>query len=61
MACYVLDHSGATDKVFMIAGCEDADANSATTSLITSGFKGKEHPKECLHFWYTIKVTVFMY
>ena len=52
----ILDHAGKQDKDFAIAGCEDTDANSATTSLLSPGFKGKEHPNTCLNFWYTIKV-----
>ena len=61
MISYILDHNGATDKAFMISGSNDTQANFATTSLITAGFKGNEHPKECLHFWYTIRVRVFIY
>ena len=52
----ILDHAGKQDKDFAIAGCEDADANSATTSLLSPGFKGNEHPNTCLNFWYTIEV-----
>ena len=52
----IIDHTGGTDKKFAIAGANDTDANSATTILTTPGFKGNEHPKECLSFWYNIKV-----
>ena len=44
------------DKAFAIAGANDTDAKSATTILTTPGFKGSEHPRECLTFWYNIKV-----
>ena len=54
-----LDHTGSAEKIFAIAGSEDKDANSATTLLITPGFVGKEHPQECLTFWYTIRVMIF--
>ena len=40
----------------MTAGWNDTDAGSATTFLTTGGFKGIEHPKECLKFWYRIEV-----
>ena len=57
MNFYVLiDHNGATDKMFMMAGYNDTDAKSATTMLTSPGFKGKDHPKECLNFWYNIGV-----
>ena len=51
-----IDHNGAADKSFAIAGANDTDAKSATTILVTPGFKGSEHPRECLSFWYNIKV-----
>ena len=44
----------------MMAGYNDTDAKSATTTLISPGFKGSEHPKECLSFWYAIGVSNFM-
>ena len=44
----------------MMAGYNDTDAKSATTTLISPGFKGSEHPKECLSFWYTIGVSTFV-
>ena len=53
---YILDRNGNNETIFAIAGLEDKDANSATTLLITPGFKGVEHPRECLSFWYKIKV-----
>ena len=56
MCLIILDHDGKEDKNFAIAGCEDADASSATTSLLSPGFKGNEHPNTCLNFWYTIEV-----
>lgn len=43
--------------MFMMAGYNDSDADSATTHLLTGGFKGSEHPEECLRFWYTIGVS----
>ena len=52
----LLDHNGNKDTVFAIAGLEDKDANSATTLLTTPGFIGKQHPRECLSFWYRLKV-----
>ena len=51
------DHNGATNLMFMMAGYNDSDADSATTHLLTGGFKGSEHPEECLRFWYTIGVS----
>ena len=53
-----VDHNGAIDKAFVIAGSNDTDATSASTTLTTPGFKGNEHPRECLSFWYNIKVTI---
>ena len=53
---FISDRTGSIDKIFAIAGSEDKDANTATTLLITPGFKGKDHPQECLRFWYTIRV-----
>ena len=52
----IIDHDGKKDKRFAIAGANDTDANSATTILTTPGFKGAEHPSECLSFWYNVKV-----
>ena len=46
--------------MFMVAGYNDTDANFATTMLISPGFLGSEHPKECLSFWYTIGVSTLM-
>ena len=54
------DHNGHKDKAFLIAGSNDTDAKSATTTITTLGFKGKEHPRECLNFWYSIQVS-FLY
>ena len=53
---YILDRHENNEGIFAIAGSEDKDANIATTLLITPGFKGKDHPRECLRFWYTIRV-----
>ena len=56
---YILDHNGALDRAFAIAGANDTDGGtSATTILTTPGFKGNQHPKECLSFWYNINVSV---
>ena len=47
------------DKPFAIAGANDTDAqctNCAVAILTTPGFKSKDHPRECLNFWYNIKV-----
>ena len=52
-----VDHNGATNKCMMLAGYNDTDAKSATTYLVTPGFKGSEHPRECLNFWYNIGVS----
>ena len=41
----------------MTAGYNDTDAGSSTTYLATGGFKGKDHPKECLLFFYRIGVS----
>ena len=54
---YSLDHNEALDKAFMTAGYNDTDAGSSTTFLATGGFKGMQHPKECLKFWYSIGVS----
>ena len=58
--CLILfsDHNGNNDRMFMMTGYNDTDADSATTHLITGGFKGKEHPEECLKFWYNIGVSI---
>ena len=53
----IVDHHEADNKAFAIAGCNDTDAKSATTYSVTPGFKGIEHPSECLNFWYNIKVS----
>ena len=59
--CFILiDHRGSVDKAFAIAGANDTDAKSATTILTTPGFKASEHPRECLTFWYNIKVIILM-
>ena len=52
----IIDENGKTDKAFVIAGCNDTDAKTATTTLITPGFKANEHPHECLTFYYYIQV-----
>ena len=41
----------------MMTGYNDSDADQATTYLTTGGFKGLEHPEECLKFWYQIGVS----
>ena len=56
---HTLDPTGKTDKYFAISGANDTDAKSATTILTTPGFVGKQHPTECLNFWYNIKVSLF--
>ena len=53
----LLDHNGQTDKAFAIAGFNDSDASPATTWLTSPGFIGKEHPQECLNFWFDVKVS----
>ena len=55
------DRFDGTDRAFAIAGANDTDANSATTILTTPGFKGNEHPRECLNFWYNIKVRIYIF
>ena len=55
--CLFQDHDGFTDKMFMMTGYNDSDADQATTYLTTGGFKGLEHPEECLKFWYQIGVS----
>ena len=55
-----IDHNGATNKCMMLAGYNDTDAKTATTYLVTPGFKGNEHPKECLNFWYNIGVSFLL-
>ena len=52
----ISDEFGKTDKAFAIAGCNDTDAKSATTTLVTPGFKANQHPHECLTFYYYIQV-----
>ena len=51
-----LDPTGKTNLYFAIAGANDTEAQSATTIMTTPGFLGKDHKRECLNFWYTIKV-----
>ena len=51
----ITDRFGGTNKAFAVAGTNDSDANSDTTILTTPGFKGNEHPRECLNFWYNIR------
>ena len=52
----ILDPTGETNRYFAIAGTNDTEAQPATTILTSPGFIGKEHKRECLNFWYTIKV-----
>ena len=52
----ILDHNGKTDKAFAIAASNDTEAKPATTTLSSPGFIGKEHPQECLNFWFDVKV-----
>ena len=55
-----VDHSGAIDKAFAIAGSNDTDGGASATSIMTTpGFKGNQHPRECLSFWYNIAVSTF--
>ena len=58
MCILFVDPFGKKDKQFAIAGWNDTDAKSATTFLISPGFKAKEHPHECLNFFYYIQVHV---
>lgn len=58
---YIVDPTGKTDKYFAIAGANDMDGQSATTTLTTPGFLSAEHPSECLNFWYKIQVGVLLY
>ena len=51
------DHNGKGDKAFAIAGFNDTDASPGTTTLTSPGFNGKEHPRECLNFWFDVKVS----
>ena len=55
---YWLDHNGKGDKAFAIAGSNDTDAvgMNSVTWLNSPGFIGKEHPSECLNFWFDVKV-----
>jgi len=53
----IADHLDRDNKAFAIAGCNDTDAKSATTYSVTPGFNGNQHPRECLSFWYNIKVS----
>ena len=55
---YCLDHNTKGDKAFAIAGTNDTDAAGmhSVTWLNSPGFIGKEHPKECLNFWFDVKV-----
>ena len=55
----ILDPTGETNRYFAIAGTNDTEAQPATTILTSPGFIGKEHKRECLNFWYTIKVKLF--
>ena len=42
----------------MIAGANDTDGgNHAIATFTTAGFKGSEHPRECLIFWYNINTN----
>ena len=53
-----IDHNNNKDKAYAIAGANDTDGgNHATATLTTPGFKGNEHPKECLIFWYNINTN----
>ena len=45
-------------KGYVIVGANDTDGgNHAIATFTTSGFKGNEHPKECLIFWYNINTN----
>ena len=53
-----VDELGNTNKAFAISGCNDTEAQACQTGLVTPGFKGNEHPYECLSFFYDIKVRI---
>ena len=54
----LVDHNNNKDKKYAIAGANDTDGGtSATATLTTPGFKGLEHPEECLLFWYNINTN----
>ena len=57
---YISDRNGKDDTTFVVAGSNDTDVectDCAMALLTTPGFKGNEHPRECLNFWYNIKVN----
>ena len=56
-----IDHNGERFKAFAIAGYNDTVADTSLTYLKTPSFKGNEHPRECLSFWYTIKVVILLF
>ena len=59
---FITDRSGKDDKAFVVSGSNDTDADCtdcAIALLTTPGFKGNEHPRECLNFWYNFKVCNF--
>ena len=53
---FYLDEFGQTNHAFAISGCNDTDAKACQTGLVSPGFKGNEHPRECLNFFYDIQV-----
>ena len=62
MFSLLLDPTGKTNLYFAISGANDTEADkSATTILASPGFIGKEHKKECLNFWYTVKVKYHLH
>ena len=55
---YIIDHNNQKDKYYVTAGLNDTDGgSSATATFTTPGFKGLEHPEECLIFWYNINTN----
>ena len=54
----VLDEFGATNHAFAISGCNDTEASACQTGLVSPGFMGNQHPRECLNFFYDIKVCI---
>ena len=55
---YIVDHNNQKDTYYVTAGLNDTDGgSSATATFTTPGFKGIEHPEECLIFWYNINTN----
>ena len=56
------DYNNSTKSHFMIASNALAGSDSpknAITKLESPYFEGKQHPNECLHFWFYIEVRLF--